>query len=125
MCILALSWVGCQSKKKAEVKAQKGTPAAGEIQGLSQKERDFVLLLDKLKQKNPFSKDHAEISKYKFTSGALSLSGIFYDEKRPAAIINDRIVTEGDMVDDKQVIKIMQEEVILKDKEKEYHIKTE
>jgi hypothetical protein len=106
-------------------KTQEKIGEAGGMPQLEQKKRDFSILLDNLKKKNPFSKDHSEVYKYKFTFGTLTLSGIFYDEKKPLAIINDKVAGVGDMVDGKIIIQITQDEVILKDKEKEYRLKTE
>lgn len=126
-CILTLSLLGCTQRKKAEIGQgpQSQLAETEELQRLKNREKDFSLVLEDLKRKNPFTKDHSEIYKYKFTSGTLNLSGVIYDEKRPLAIINGQIVAEGEMVDNKRVIKITPTEVVLKDKEKEYHLKTE
>jgi hypothetical protein len=127
LCILVLFLVGYEGKKKekAEVKKTQEAASVEKKVRLGQKEKDFSGLLDKLKQKNPFSKDHLATDKYKFTSGTLTLSGILYEAKRPLAIINEQVVAEGEMVGDKQVIKITHNEVILKDKDREYRLKTE
>ena len=128
LCVSVLFLLGCPKQKKAKSGIIKGVGESSAIEkstGLGRKEKDFSFLLDKLKQKNPFSKDHVNIDKYKFMPGALNLSGIYYDGKRPLAIINDQVVAEGDTLNDKQVIKISNNEVILKDKEKEYRLRTE
>ena len=126
LCLVLLSSVSCTEQKKGkaeQIPAQ--TVSVQRKPGLVKKEKDFSFLLEQLKQKNPFSKDHVDTEKYKFAFGALSLSGIFYDQKRPLAIINDQVFAVGDMVGDKQIIKITHNEVILKDKEKEYRLKAE
>ena len=123
LCILLLFSLSCEIKKEEKGETKNVQEASAVAPG--KKERDFSLLLEKLKQKNPFSKDHLATDKYKFASGALILSGIFYDEKRPLAIINEQVFAIGDMIGDKQVIKITHNEVILKDKQREYHLKTE
>lgn len=46
--------------------------------------------------------------------GALSLKGIIYDKSGASfAIINDKVVKLGDMVDDNQVLKIEKNKVLL------------
>ena len=127
LCIFLLYLTGCTKQPKAELqkKTQEKVGEAGGMPQLAQKKMDFSILLDKLKKKNPFSKDHSEVYKYKFAFGTLTLSGIFYDAKKPLAIINDKVAGVGDMVDGKIIIQITQDEVILKDKEKEYRLKTE
>lgn len=125
LCILLLFCLSCEIKKKEKLEIKETQEAVEKKLSVGQKERDFSLLLEKLKQKNPFSKDHLATDKYKFASGALILSGILYDEKRPLAIINEQVFAIGDMIGDKQVIKITNNEVILKDKQREYRLKTE
>jgi len=119
---------GCHKKRKARPEIKKempeGTVDMADLR-LKQRQKEFSLLLEELKKKNPFDKSHLNVDKYRFTTGDLSLSGILYDEKRPLAIINEQVVAEGDMLGNKQVIKISQDEVILRDEEKEYRLKTE
>lgn len=45
----------------------------------------------------------------------LKISGILWDEKKPSAIISDKIVNEGDTIGKYTVIKIEKESVILND----------
>jgi hypothetical protein len=75
----------------------------------------FNLLINKLDQRNPFSKEHEGIYRLKAVIGNLELGGIFYDGKKPMAIINDQIVGVGDIIEEKQILKITQREVILND----------
>lgn len=120
---------GCTKEKAKKLKTTKDTEKGNSRvdKAIAERKIDkgFAIALDKLKEKNPFNKNHAEISKYKFRSGNLVLSGIFYDSKRPLALINDQMVAEGQTVAGKRVIKITQNEVILRDQEKEYRLKTE
>ena len=124
-----LLFVGCTRDKSKKAKNLKHiSPETSQAFRASQqedKDKEFILILDKLKEKNPFSKNHADIAKYKFRSGNLVLSGIFYDGKRPLALINDQMVGEGEAIAGKRVIKITRDEVILKDQEKEYRLRTE
>lgn len=56
---------------------------------------------------------------------ALALSGIIWDEKKPAAIINDNIVSVGDEIQGKKVIKIEKNKVILQEDGEEYILRLE
>lgn len=127
LCIIILSLSGCTEREKANIdqKAKSQLAETEESQRLKNREKDFSLLLENLKQKNPFNKDHSEIYKYRFATGTLNLSGVIYDGEKPLAIINGRIVAVGDLIDNKQVVKITPAEVVLKDREKEYRLKTE
>lgn len=53
----------------------------------------------------------------------LSLSAILYSAQESRAIINGRIVREGDIIDNKEIIKINPENIILKDADNEYTIR--
>lgn len=122
LCAVSLP-LGC-TKKKAKVKSTPPEDAASQQKVWEQKKKALPEFLEKLKQKNPFARDHAGV--YSSLSQGLTLSGIFYDAKQPLAIINGAIVAEGQMVGTKQVIKINKEEVILKDHEgREYRLKQE
>src|SRR4030042_3575579 len=96
LCAALLLFLGCTRDKSKKAKTLKQiSPETSQAFRASQQEdvdRDFTLTLDKLKGKNPFSKNHADIAKYKFRAGNLVLSGIFYDGKRPLALINDQMV---------------------------------
>jgi len=129
LCSALLLFLGCTQDKSKKAKTLKQispeTSQAFRAGQQEDKDKEFILILDKLKAKNPFSKNHADIAKYKFRSGNLVLSGIFYDGKRPLALINDQMVGEGEAIAGKCVIKITRDEVILKDQEKEYRLRTE
>lgn len=56
----------------------------------------------------------------------LKLSAVFHGEDNARAIINGRLIKEKDIIDNKRVVKINPEEVILRDyRGKEYIIRTE
>jgi hypothetical protein len=126
---LVLLCTSCTGQESTKAKGKKNIPGENaettKIIQIQKDDKEFSLLLDKLKEKNPFSRNHAEISKYRFKSGNLTLSGIFYDTKKPLALINDEMVSEGQIIDGKRVIKITPNEVILTDQEREYRLKTE
>jgi hypothetical protein len=48
-------------------------------------------------------------------SGKIMLTGIFWDEKVPCAIINGKVVRVGDIVEERKVVSISREKVILSD----------
>ncbi len=54
---------------------------------------------------------------------ALRLVGIIWDELEPLAMINDRILKTGDMIQGKQITKINSDSVIVDDGSKEIEIK--
>lgn len=53
----------------------------------------------------------------------LALSAIFYSRTGSVAIIDGKVLREGDIVDNKEIVEIMPEAVILKDAQNEYIIK--
>lgn len=62
--------------------------------------------------RNPFSQAEA------WSSGAqtnLKVSGIVWDEKRPQAVISNRIVGVGDVIEGKKVVAIKPSSVVVKD----------
>lgn len=118
---------GCTKKESRETKQPLSKKSAKPDDTLkpARKNKGLTELLDKLKQKNPFSRDHTETAKYRFAAGTLILSGIFYDGKKPCAIINEQIVNEGDMIYSKQVIKITPDEVTLRGEAGEYCLRVQ
>ncbi len=119
--LLILVACGCQKKerKPAEI-AVKGFSALEKesfelATGKEESKKRFDILINKLDQRNPFSREHEGIYRLKTKIENLQLGGIFYDGQKPMAIINDQIVGEGDIIEDKQVLRITQKEVILND----------
>ena len=53
----------------------------------------------------------------------LDLTAVFYRPPESKAVINNQILEEGDMLDNKKVIKINPSEVILKDEGTEYIVR--
>jgi len=72
--------------------------------------RELKRDMEMLKKRNPFSPPAVE-EEESITS--LVLEGIIWDEETPSAMINDMIVNEGDMIEDKKVKKITRDSVIL------------
>lgn len=81
---------------------------------------EFDKDMEKLKKRNPFIPPGVTT---KAKESELTLGGIIWDEKTPAAIINDTIVGIGDSVANKVVKQIMKDEVVLMEGEKEYRLK--
>jgi len=54
---------------------------------------------------------------------ALNLSAVFYSPPTSKVVINGRIFKEGDIVDNKRIIEIKPEKVVLKDTKNEYLLK--
>lgn len=99
---------GCEKPLKKEV--SEAPLALREITSLAvENKQEVEYLLKELRQMNPFYKDH--------TSGLpvreRLLIGIIWDEQRPLALIGDSAVAEGDSLNDKKVIKILKDSVIL------------
>ncbi len=59
------------------------------------------------------------------SSSDFHLSGIVYDQKRPLAIINDRIVVEGALIDSARLLEIQPDYVRLSLEGKEIRLKVE
>ena len=60
-----------------------------------------------------------------FSFAELRLTGIFWDEKAPYALINDVVVKAGDMVSGNQVVDITKESVVLRKGDKVIVLKIE
>jgi len=73
--------------------------------------RELKKDMEMLKKRNPFSPPDVEEEEEAATS--LVLEGIIWDEETPSAMINDMIVNEGDIIEDKKVKKITKDSVIL------------
>jgi hypothetical protein len=58
-------------------------------------------------------------------AGALKLSGILWDETKPAAIIDDNIVSVGDKIGDRKVTRITKDTVVLEENGEEYILRLE
>ncbi|MFA6349462.1 MAG: hypothetical protein WCY12_00850, partial [Candidatus Omnitrophota bacterium] len=56
-------------------------------------------------------------------ASALRLIGIIWDEKEPLAMINERILKVGDMIQGKQIIRINSDSIVVDDGSKEIELK--
>lgn len=113
---------GCNKREPLRVSKLK-MPLKPTAEELENKENDY--LLQELKQKNPFRADHA-VGNIAVDGGSENvLKGIIWDSQKPFAIIGDSVVMEGDYIDNKKVIKIDKDAVILDNNGKEEILRLE
>lgn len=97
-----------------EEEAKASQKGSKDLVSLSQERNPFLTY----EEEEFFEKEMKEEIDY------LTLSGVFYSSGVSYAIIDGRIVKEKDIIDNKEVVKIGREEVILKDsQDKEYVVK--
>lgn len=112
--------MGCQKPQTSRVSKP---PKQERIkEKLEDKEADY--LLKELKQKNPFRPDHA-VGFAIEPEGSSGLKGIIWDSRRPFAIIGNNVVIEGDYMDNKKVIRINKDSVVLDNEGKEEILRIE
>jgi hypothetical protein len=74
-------------------------------------------------REDPFAPVDLELSvSSKRKSGELKLDGLISGTGQPLAMVNDRIVKEGDIIEDKKVVKIGVDSIILQDREGQEYI---
>jgi type II secretory pathway component PulC len=84
--------------------------------------KEMESLLNELKLKNPFSPKHFNEPIIE-TKKEIELEGIMWDKEKPFAVIDGTVVVEGDFIDNKKVIRINNESVILDNQGKEEILK--
>lgn len=113
---------GCNKRETSRVSRPR-IPPKPTAEELENKENDY--LLQELKQKNPFRADHA-VGNIAVEGGSENiLKGIIWDSQKPYAIIGDSVIMEGDYIDNKKVIKIDKDAVILDNNGKEEILRLE
>lgn len=112
--------LGCDNRRKSESPrpAVEARPSAQDIE-----KQDLDTLLQSLKEKNPFRPDHTSRYTGSNIQPANILKGIVWDSDRPYAIIGNRVVIEGDDIDNKKVIRIERDSVTLESEGKEEVLK--
>jgi hypothetical protein len=98
-------------KSPEEGKAKKKKPA--EIQAM----------MREVGREDPFLPPSEKKAPVRPVRAELYLSGIVSNGGRSLAIINDMLVGEGDMIEDKKIIKIGSKSVVIKEGDKEYTLK--
>ena len=87
------------------------------IQSIEEKQSlQFDKDLEIVKERYPFSPSQQK------SDISIKLTGIVWDEKSPAAIINGVLVRKGDMIDGKEVKDITRNSVTVKEGDKEYKL---
>lgn len=114
--------VSCQ---KREMPAASKPERQTKITAEELENREMDSLLKELKQKNPFRPDHAVGSLLIDSYADNVLKGIIWDSQRPFAVIGDSVVSEGDYVDNKKVIRIDKDSVTLDNNGKEEILRLE
>lgn len=112
MYIIAVFFiVGCKQSELPKLSSKSNRTKTTKSQEDLEKE-EAESLLKELRQKNPFRRDHA--------SGAVAdvkadtiLKGIIWDTHSPYALVGDRVIIEGDYLDNKRVIKINKDSIVL------------
>lgn len=126
LCVFLLS--GCEkektavSKRAGKKRAQKAQEKETPKESISEESQ----LPDVESRSNPFlSREEEEISKKQDFRRPLdlNLTAIVYTPAQKRAVIDGRIYKEGDIVDNKEIVKINAEEIILKDSQGEYVIR--
>jgi len=106
--------LGCRKPPTPTFRIVKRRPSGKRAVALKQpkaQEGEVEFLLKELKGKDPFQPDHLIGDAEKVS--ASGLKGIVWDTKQPFAIIGDTVVVEGDFINNKKVIKINKDSIIL------------
>ncbi len=130
--VLAILW-GYQSLKPgAETKPESDRPVVAAVQAAAPKPRSaeppkLVNIEQKVKEpwgNDPFRVVHdaRKVDKRPLRARLWQLSGILYNERAPAAVINKQQVRVGDTVDDARVLEIKKKSVTLEHKGKQMTI---
>ncbi|MGB2662120.1 MAG: hypothetical protein WBD04_07030 [Candidatus Omnitrophota bacterium] len=80
-------------------------------------------MLREVGREDPFLQPSERRTTVRPVRAELYLSGIVSDGRRSLAIINDMLVGEGDMIEDKKIIKIKSRSVVIRDGEREYTLR--
>ena len=106
-----LLFLGCSKEKPLKDMQPLGeTQVLQPISDSQMQEADS--LFAQLEKENPFRPDHAStyISKDKGREPN-QLKGIVWDAKNPYALIGDKVVAEGDYLDNKKILKINKDSI--------------
>lgn len=122
--------LGCQNEAKPVVKKKKNKtakPQPAVVQQLTEQLQSQVKAIQETEERtNPFLSEKEEgalkSKEGKVEISYLNIAAIFYAPPYSKAIIEGRVVGEGDILDNKEIIKIEPEEIILKDTQGEYII---
>ncbi len=113
VAMLSLFLAGCNQAPAQTARAPE--PAPKKIyteQPKHLKKEEMESLINELRLKNPFSPKHFNEPIIE-TRKEIELEGIMWDNQKPFAVIDGAVMTEGDFVDGKKIIKIDNESVTL------------
>ncbi|OQX80200.1 MAG: hypothetical protein B6D56_05605 [Candidatus Omnitrophica bacterium 4484_70.1] len=119
-------WGGCQKKEKDESEPIEGGGFRQRLFEEVRKKKGYEEEDEKVVsfRENPFLTWEEEIdlskTKRRKVLDYLTLSAIFYSSKNSFAVIDGHILKEGDMIDDKKIVRIEPKKVVLKNEEGEY-----
>lgn len=127
-CItLSLFWIGGCGKNEIKVLQEGGVVSSGvNIVQQQYEVQQVESVASAGARNNPFLEKEEEASwdlEDKSIAENLNLTAIFYYPPNSKAIIDGRIVKEGDIIDNKEIIKINSQEVVLRDIHNEYILK--
>lgn len=126
LTLLLFFGFGCE-RQGIKIIGQSTVPA-GETEKLLPKEPAQELMLSSVEVKsNPFLTEEEERTFADFGNRIpidyLTISAILYSPSASRAIINGQILKKDDTIDNKEIIEIQPEAVILKDSQSEYIVK--
>lgn len=118
-------FLGCEKNEVRVIQQEQDTQIAGKKESASDQEfRQPVYSAVAGAKSNPFLKEEEEQA-FSETGNRqpidyLELSAVLYSSSKSKAVINGKILEQGNIIEDKEIIEIRPEEVILKDYEGEY-----
>lgn len=105
-------------EKMKELKAGKTEEI---VKATKEKPVEIQAMLHEVGREDPFSP--ASENYIPEIRAELNLVGIIWDAEKPLAVINDTIVSQGDVIENKKVIKITNEGVVLSEDGREYTLR--
>jgi len=125
--LLALLLSGCGRGSEIKIISPGETSLPKEVASLPQekeKEKIETKTISEVPLENPFLKleerESDRLKNQRKTIDYLNLTAIFHSPPTSRAIVEGKIVKEGDIIDNKRVIEIQPEAIVLKDFEGEY-----
>ena len=122
--LILVCFSGCE---RQEIKViREGVTALHRERPEETKEIDKPVISPAVLEVNPFlTPEEREYFRYKGRPVIedLQLSAIFYSPLRRRVIIDSQILEEGDRINNKRIVQILEEGVVLRDEEDEYILK--
>ena len=115
--------VAYKAVKRGELDAEKRAEEIKLRRARKKKPAEIQAMMREVGREDPFLPPSEKRVPVRPVRAELYLSGIVSNGGRSLAIINDMLVGEGDMIEDKKIIKIKSKSVVIKEGEKEYILK--